>query len=211
MGQIVEILTNPLYELMSDPSNRRMIFTGLPEVFVSNLKVALFSSFLLSIPFLIIQIILFASPALYKRKKKSLFLQALWPFFLLGVIFAYYFLIPIIWKFFLSYENFIDGSLPIQLESRYSEYLKLTMFLLIASGLSFEFPILIIFFTKLGFFNIYFLKRNRKYFLLGILVFAALTTPPDLISQIGIAIPLIIFYESSILFIKFFLKENKNA
>ena len=84
------------------------------------------------------------------------------------------------------------------------------MFLLIASGLSFEFPILIIFFTKLGFFNIYFLKRNRKYFLLGILVFAALTTPPDIISQIGIAIPTP-FYESSILFIKFFLKENKNA
>ena len=112
---------------------------------------------------------------------------------------------------FLSYENFIDGSLPIQLESRYSEYLKLTMFLLIASGLSFEFPILIIFFTKLGIFDIYFLKKNRKYFLLGILVFAALTTPPDIISQIGIAIPLIIFYESSILFIKFFLKENKNA
>ena len=81
VGQIVEILTNPLYELMSDPSNRRMIFTGLPEVFVSNLKVALFSSFLISIPFLIIQIILFASPALYKKKKKSLFLQALWPFF----------------------------------------------------------------------------------------------------------------------------------
>ena len=67
-------------------------------------------------------------------------------FFLLGVIFAYYFLIPIIWKFFLSYENFIDGSLPIQLESRYSEYLKLTMFLLIASGLSFEFPIYYIFY-----------------------------------------------------------------
>ena len=70
VGQIVEILTNPLYELMSDPSNRRMIFTGLPEVFVSNLKVSLFASFLLSIPFLIIQIVLFASPALYKKEKK---------------------------------------------------------------------------------------------------------------------------------------------
>ena len=210
VGQIVEILTNPLYELMSNPSNRRMIFTGLPEVFVSNLKVSLFASFLLSIPFLIIQIILFASPALYKKEKKVFITTSIMAifFFILGVIFAYYFLIPIIWKFFLSYENFIDGSLPIQLESRYSEYLKLTMFLLIASGLSFQFPILIIFFTKLGIFDIYFLKRNRKYFLLGILVFAALTTPPDIISQIGIAIPLIIFYESSILFIKFFFKRK---
>ena len=146
------------------------------------------------------------SPAFSTAGKNLNFLRNF--FFILGVIFAYYFLIPIIWKFFLSYENFIDGSLPIQLESRYSEYLKLTMFLLIASGLSFQFPILIIFFTKLGIFDIYFLKRNRKYFLLGILVFAALTTPPDIISQIGIAIPLIIFYESSILFIKFFFKRK---
>ena len=86
--------------------------------------------------------------------------------------------------------------------------MKLTMFLLIASGLSFEFPILIIFFTKLGFFDESFLKKNRKFFLIGILIFAALSTPPDIISQLGIAIPLIIFYESSILFIRFFFKRK---
>tara|TARA_B100001741_G_C16170147_1_gene421964 strand:- start:235 stop:591 length:357 start_codon:yes stop_codon:yes gene_type:complete len=117
-----------------------------------------------------------------------------------------------IWSFFVSYESFIDGSLPIQLESRYSEYMKLTMFLLLASGLSFEFPIIIIFLTKLGVFNEHFLKKNRKFFLIGILIFSALFTPPDIISQIGIAIPLIIFYEFSILFIKFFFnKKVKNA
>ena len=84
------------------------------------------------------------------------------------------------------------------------------MFLLFASGLSFEFPILIILLTKIGIFNHHFLSSNRKFFFIGILIFSALFTPPDVISQIGIAIPLIIFYEFSILFIKFFINK-KNA
>ena len=114
------------------------------------------------------------------------------------------------WNFFISYENFLNESLPVELESKYSEYVKLTMFLLLASGLSFEFPVLIILLTKLKIFNQKFLSRNRKYFFIGILIFSAIFTPPDVISQIGIAIPLIIFYEFSILFIKIFLKD-KNA
>jgi sec-independent protein translocase protein TatC len=82
------------------------------------------------------------------------------------------------------------------------------MFLLLSSGLSFEFPIVIIFMTKIGLFSELFLKKNRKFFLIGILVFSALFSPPDIISQIGIAIPLIIFYELSILFIRFFIKKS---
>ncbi len=211
---VVDALTNPLYQLLNNQENQRMIFTGLPEVFVSNLKVSLFVAFLFSLPTFIIQIILFTSPALYRKEKKVFVLISIMSivFFFLGILFAYFFLIPMIWSFFISYESFIDGSLPIQLESRYAEYMKLTMFLLLASGLSFEFPIIIIFLTKLGVFNELFLKKNRKFFLIGILIFSALFTPPDIISQIGIAIPLIIFYEFSILFIKFFFKKKvKNA
>ena len=85
--------------------------------------------------------------------------------------------------------------------------MKLTMFLLLASGLSFEFPILIIFLTKLGVFDEFFLKKSQV-FLIAILIFAAILTPPDIISQLGIAIPLIIFYEFSILFIKLFFKNK---
>ena len=209
---IGNFLTKPLFNLLSDSSNQRMIFTALPEVFVSNLKISLFASFLVSIPFLLIQVILFASPALYQKEKKIFIpLVVLSPFFFFaGLLFAYYFLIPVIWNFFISYENFLNESLPVELESKYSEYVKLTMFLLLASGLSFEFPVLIILLTKLKIFNQKFLSRNRKYFFIGILIFSAIFTPPDVISQIGIAIPLIIFYEFSILFIKIFLKD-KNA
>ena len=205
-----EILSKPLFNLFEDSSERRMIFTGLPEVFVSNLKIALFSSFLLSFPFFILQFILFISPALYKKEKlifyPTLFLVPI--LFFLGVFFAYFFLIPMIWSFFISFENFLDNSFPLHLESRYSEYMKLTMFLLFTSGLSFQFPILIILLTKFNILNENILRKNRKYFVIGILIFSALFTPPDVISQLGIAIPLIIFYEFSVLFIKFFINKK---
>lgn len=207
-----DVLTKPLFSLLENSPNQRMIFTSLPEVFVSNLKISLFTSFLVSAPFFIIQIILFISPALYKNEKNFFIpLIILSPiFFIAGVLFAYYFLVPVIWNFFISYENLLNNSFPIELESKYSEYIKLIMFLLFASGLSFEFPILIILLTKIGVFNYHFLSKNRKFFFIGILIFSAFFTPPDVISQIGIAIPLIIFYEFSILFIKIFISK-KNA
>ena len=117
-------------------------------------------------------------------------------------MFAYFFLIPIIWDFFISYENFLQSSIPVELESKYSEYMKLTMYLLFASGLSFEFPVLLIVLSKLGLISYETLKTKRKYFFIGIIIFSAIFTPPDVISQIGIAIPLIIFYEFSLLLIK---------
>lgn len=205
-----EILTKPLFDLFDDSDKKRMIFTALPEVFVSNLKIALFASFLTSFPFLISQIILFIYPALYKKEKKIIV-----PTFLLipilficGVCFAYFFLIPIIWNFFISFENFLQGSIPVVLESKYSEYMKLTMYLLFASGLSFEFPVLLFILSKLGVVSYETLRKKRKYFFIGIVIFSAILTPPDVISQIGIAIPLIIFYEFSLLLIKLTKKNN---
>ena len=205
-----EILTKPLFDLFDDSDKKRMIFTALPEVFVSNLKIALFASFLTSFPFLISQIVLSIYPALYKKEKKIIV-----PTFLLipilficGVCFAYFFLIPIIWNFFISFENFLQGSIPVVLESKYSEYMKLTMYLLFASGLSFEFPVLLFILSKLGVVSYETLRKKRKYFFIGIVIFSAILTPPDVISQIGIAIPLIIFYEFSLLLIKLTKKNN---
>ena len=204
-----ELLTKPLFKLLIQSEEKRMIFTGLPEVFVSNLRISLFASLIFSMPFLILQIVIFLSPAMYKREKKIFvpifFLVPI--LFLLGITFAYFVLIPFIWSFFISFENFFSSGLNLELESRYSEYMKLTMFLLLASGMSFEFPILLIILTKFGIVDIKFLRKNRKYFFLGILVFSALFTPPDIISQLGIAIPLIIFYEVSIAFIFFFMRK----
>ncbi len=187
-----------------------MIFTGLPEVFLSNLKISLFSSLIFTFPFFMIQMVLFISPAMYKKEKKIFYpLFFFIPnLFILGVLFAYFLLIPIIWSFFISFENlFNSDGFNVELESRYSEYMKLTILLLLTSGISFELPILLITLAKFRIINVNLLKKNRKYFFLGILIFSAIFTPPDVISQIGIAIPLLIFYEFSILFIKFFFKK----
>jgi len=206
---IGEFLTQPLFDLFNKTENKRMIFTALPEVFVSNLRISLFASLIVSFPFFIIQFVSFVSPALYKNEKKVFYpVFFLIPIlFLFGVVFAYYLLIPVIWSFFFSFENFLQTGLPLELESRYSEYMKFSMFLLFTSGLSFEFPILLILLTKLKILNLKILTKNRKYFFIGILIFSAIFTPPDIISQLGIAIPLIIFYEFSIIFIYFFIKN----
>ena len=156
-------------------------------------------------PFFILQVVLFIHPALYKKEKKLIIPTfTLIPIlFILGVLFAYFFLIPVIWSFFLSFENFFQNSLPVVLESKYSEYMKLTMYLLFSSGLSFEFPILLFLLSKFGILSHQTLKKKRKYFFIGIIVFSSIFTTPDVKSQIGIAIPLIIFYEFSLLLIKF--------
>ena len=199
---IAKILINPLFQI-TENDGKRMIFTSLPEIFISNLKISLFASFLCSFPIFIMQFFFFVSPALYKKEKKFfspiLFLIPI--LFSLGLIFSYFFLIPVVWNFFLSFENLLDGSLNVELESKYSEYMKLTMNLLFASGLSFLFPILLIVLTKLKTLSVNQLRKNRKFFVLGIIIFSAIVTPPDIISQIGIAIPLLIFYEVSIIFI----------
>ncbi len=206
---IGELLSKPLFQVLENPEDRRMIFTGLPEVFVSNLKISLFASFLITLPFIIIQTVLFLSPAMYKKEKDFFFpIFFLIPLlFLLGIMFAYFLLIPLIWEFFISFENIFSSGINVELESRYSEYMKLIMFLLLASGISFEFPILLIILVKLKILNVKILRRNRKYFFIAILIFSAIFTPPDIISQLGIAIPLIIFYEFSLVFINFFFKK----
>ncbi len=210
---IGNILSKPLYNLMESSEEKRMIFTGLPEVFVSYLKISIFSSLLASFPFFILQFSLFISPALYK-KEKFFFLPIFFLIpilFFLGVLFAYYFIIPIVWNFFISFQ--LDNNLQnfsIELESRFGEYMKLIMYLLFASGLSFLFPIFLIILSKINIVTVKSLREQRKYYFIGILIFSAVFTPPDIISQLGIAIPLIIFYEVAILLIVFFMKKNKS-
>ncbi len=208
--KITNILTFPLYDAVGEKENKRMIFTGLPEVFVSYLKISLFSSFLVSFPFFIIQMSLFISPALYKKEKKffiPLFYSI--PFlFYIGVLFSYFFLIPIIWDFFVSFENLKSSNyFSIELESKFNEYIRLTMYLLFSTGFAFLFPIFLLLLAKLKIINSEILRNNRKYYFIGILIFGAVFTPPDIISQLGIAIPLFIFFELSIYFIDFLNKK----
>ncbi|MGL4427015.1 MAG: twin-arginine translocase subunit TatC [Alphaproteobacteria bacterium] len=193
----------PLADLFQGEVGRRLIFTGLTEAFMTYLKLSLYASFFLIFPLIAAQIWRFIAPGLYTHEKKVFLTFVLaTPFlFLLGACMAYYGVCPLAWKFFLSFEApAVSGQLAIQLETRVSEYLSLMMKLVMAFGISFQLPILLTLLAKSGLVSLDSLRKNRKYAFLGIVVFAALITPPDLLSPISLAVPLYGLYELSIFF-----------
>jgi len=209
---IYSFLVNPYAEAVKDDSSsRRLIFTALHETFITYLKVAFFAAIFLGSPILLIQIYKFIAPGLYKNEKKALlpYLISTPILFLFGGMLVYYLVMPLAIKFFLSFETIgTDSSLPIQLEAKVNEYLSLVMKLIFAFGISFQLPVVLSLLARIGIVNSEFLKKRRKYVVVIIFAAAALLTPPDPITQIGLAIPLLILYELSIFSVKFI--ENKN-
>ena len=133
--------------------------------------------------------------------------------FFAGGAVVYYGVIPMAWNFFLSFQsNGTQTALPIELEARMSEYLDLIMTLIFAFGLCFQLPVLLTLMGKAGLVSSKTLKQKRKYAVIGTFGVAAFLTPPDVISQIGLAIPIIGLYEISILLVQYFEKQReKNA
>ncbi len=212
---IYNFLVAPYAEAVKDdPINRRMIFTALHETFVTYLKVAFFAAMFVSSPIILTQVWKFIAPGLYKNEKKALlpYLIATPTLFLLGGMLVYYLIMPLAIKFFLSFETSSQlNSLPIQLEAKVNEYLSLIMRLIFAFGISFQLPILLSLLARVGFIDSEYLKKRRKYVIVIIFAVAALLTPPDPITQIGLGIPLLILYELSILSVTLIEKKKKNA
>ena len=212
---IYSFLVRPFAEaIQDDGENRRMIFTALHETFITYLKVAFFAAMFISSPIILTQIWKFIAPGLYKNEKKALlpYLIATPTLFLLGGMLVYYLIMPLAIKFFLSFETPSQvGSLPIQLEAKVNEYLSLVMRLIFAFGLSFQLPVILSLLARVGFIDSLYLKKRRKYVIVIIFAVAALLTPPDPITQIGLGIPLLILYELSILTVKIIEKKDKNA
>ena len=198
----------------NDGIDRRLIFTALHETFITYLKLAFFAAIFLGCPVVLVQIWKFVAPGLYKNEKRALlpYLIATPILFLLGGMLIYYLVMPLAIKFFLSFETVAQpNTLPIQLEAKVNEYLSLIMRLIFAFGLSFQMPILLNLLARVGVLDSEYLKKRRKYFIVIIFATAALLTPPDPITQIGLAIPLLILYELSILSVKITEKsKNKN-
>ena len=210
--QIYSFLVNPYAEAVkNDPISRRLIFTALHETFITYLKVAFFAAIFLGSPVLLIQIYKFIAPGLYKNEKKAILPYLIFTpiLFLFGGMLVYYLVMPLAIKFFLSFESLgSNTSLPIQLEAKVNEYLSLVMKLIFAFGISFQLPVVLSLLARIGVVDSQFLKDRRKYVVVIIFAAAALLTPPDPITQIGLAIPLLILYELSIFSVKFI--ENKN-
>jgi len=203
---IYNFLVEPYAKAVKDDGvDRRLIFTALHETFLTYLKVAFFASIFIGSPIVILQIWKFVAPGLYKNEKKALlpYLIATPILFLLGGMLIYYLVMPLAIKFFLSFETVGQANtLPIQLEAKVNEYLSLIMRLIFAFGLSFQLPVLLNLLARVGVIDSEYLKIRRKYFIVIIFAAAAILTPPDPITQIGLAIPLLILYELSILSVK---------
>ena len=199
---IYNFLVAPLADVLEQiGGQRRLIFTALHEAFFTYIKVAFFAALFLSFPFLAVQVWMFIAPGLYKNEKRAFapFLIATPILFFMGGALVYYFVFPLAWKFFLSFEaGGGAGTLPIQLEAKVDQYLSLVMRLIFAFGLCFELPVVMTLLGRVGLVTSKGMKEKRKYAIVLTFIAAAILTPPDVISQIGLALPTMLLYEISI-------------
>ena len=209
---IYGFLVKPLAEAMGSHGSQRLIYTDLTEAFFTYLKVSMFAGGFFTFPFLILQIWLFVAPGLYPKEKKTIlpFLIASPTLFIAGGALVYYVVLPLAWAFFLSFQSSADETvLPIMLEAKVGDYLNLVMVLIFAFGLCFQMPVVMAFLGKAGMIQAKTLVAKRRYAIVGIFVVAAILTPPDVISQFSLAIPLMALYEISILLVRYLNPDDR--
>lgn len=202
--KIYEFLLKPFIEISQ--KERKLIYTSPSEAFLTYLKLSFHSALFISTPIFLSQIYLFLAPALYKKEKKNIlsifFLSSL--FFISGVLFSYFLILPIALKFFISFESQnlsnISNLVTISLETKISEYLSFTSSLIFGFGLAFQLPVLLIFLMKINLLSAASLKEKRKYWVILFFIISAMLTPPDIISQVTLAILLAALFEIAILF-----------
>jgi sec-independent protein translocase protein TatC len=201
--KLFELLMKPLTDVLGEGD--KLIFTNLPEAFFVYLKTAFLAGVMAASPVILYQFWKFVAPGLYKKERVVLlpvvFLCSF--FFIGGALFGYFIVFPYGFKFFLGFASEFIRPLPSM-----KEYFSFASKLLIAFGVVFELPLIITLFSRLGLVSVSFLKKNRKYALLLFFIGAAILTPPDVITQIMMAVPLMFLYEISIIGARIFARKN---
>jgi sec-independent protein translocase protein TatC len=208
---IYRFLSEPLANAMGNQPGRHLIYTGVAETFFTYVKVGFFGGLCLAFPIIASQLWMFIAPGLYRHERNAFlpFLVATPVLFILGAAFVYYVMLPFALKFFLSFETAGGhGTLPIQLDARVSEYLDFVMTLIFAFGLCFQLPVLLGLLGRVGIINSRQLRSVRRYAILGIVVLAAVVTPPDPFSMMSLVVPLVLLYEVSILVVRLLERDR---
>lgn len=209
-GEIFRFLAAPY--VAAAGSKGELIYTKLYEAFFTQIKVSLFAAFFLSFPVIANQIWAFIAPGLYQHEKRAFlpFLLATPVLFLLGAAVAYYGALPVALPFLLGFQQQAEG-FSISALPNVGDYLSFVMQFVFGFGLSFLLPILLALLERAGIVTLDQLKRGRRYAIVGAFVIAAILTPPDVISQLILAIPLGLLYELSLLVIRLTSRRNKQA
>lgn len=191
-------------------SQLELIFTGPMEFFFAKLKLAVFAGIFLSFPIVAFQLYQFVAPGLYRKER-----GAFWPYlvfapllFTAGAAFVYFLMLPMLARFSISQEHIDSSIASIKLLPRVSEYLSLVMALMLAFGLSFQLPVILSLLGRIGIVSSEGLAKGRKYAIVAILAFAAFFTPPDVISQVLLTVPVLLLYEISIWCVKSIEKKR---
>jgi sec-independent protein translocase protein TatC len=214
-ADIYDLLIRPFAAVAEDVrgSQLEFIYTAPMEFFFAQLKLAVFAGLFLAFPVIAWQIYAFVAPGLYKTER-----GAFWPYlvfapvlFTLGALFVYYLMLPMLARFTVSMEQVEAAGTTIRLMPRVGDYLSLVMALMLAFGLSFQLPLVLSLLGRIGIVTSSMLANGRKYAIVGILAFSAVFTPPDILSQILLAIPVYFLYEVSIVLVKMIEKRAAAA
>jgi sec-independent protein translocase protein TatC len=210
---IFNLLLWPYRWAMGNDTTIRLIYTAPQEYFFTQLKIAMFGGLFIAFPLIAMQIYKFVAPGLYRNEREAFrpYLIATPIFFLLGAGLVFFFVMPVALKFFASFQQSGGhGQAVIELLPRVSEYLSLIMTLILAFGICFQLPIVLTLLGQIGILGYEQMRSGRKFAIVGVFVMAAIFTPPDPFSQLGLALPLLGLYELAVVSVKF-VERRRNA